>query len=410
MSPNFRSFGNASEEIFYGILLSKRLNKKILFIFPRIGILRISNRELYYLEHQNVVSHKSFISITIGILFELYVLMMWIIDYIKCSIYTKIIFSFLGYKNSPFIQKNYGYIIPTIGKEKLWVPNNHNTFYEKEAIKLKWPLQYREYSPPKINTKKLNNAKIILQNIGLPKKQWFVCLHVREKKSSNEIRNVEIKNYLKAIKYIISKGGWVIRIGDPDSSALPQINNLIDYTKSKNRSELIDLVIISQSKFVLGTSSGPNMVANLFNINVLGSNLTEWSHSVSFCKLAIFKHFYSNKINKFLSIKEMLNEPFHIQRLGNYTHKDYELIDNSSEEIKYLVQSELENLNPETSTIKQINFEKTKMRILLKQLKDGEPRDWIGLAKYEKVTQQYRFIAMSLFDGVIEKRFLDKNW
>ena len=410
MSPNFRSFGNGSEEIFYGILLSERLKKKILFIYPRLGILSIANQELYYLEHENIISHKSSLSITFGVLFEIYVLILWFIDFIKCSSITKTLFTLFGLKNSQFIKKDFGYIIPTIGKEKLWVPAGNNKFCSKNALNLNWSKQYKNFQPPKINANKLEIGNNFLFDLGLPKNQWFVCLHVRERKNKNEVRNAEIKNYIKAINYIISKGGFVIRIGDPDSPKLPKMKNLIDYANSKNRTPLIDLVILSNCNFILGTGSGPNMAAHLFDRKVIGSNLTEWSHSISFCKISILKHFRSKKENKILSIREMLNAPYHIQRVGNYLHKDYELIDNSPEEIELLVKSQLESLGQNLKSQFQQEFDRIKIRQLLKHLDEGDIKNWYGLTKYEYLTQQYRFFALSMYEGVVEKNFLDRNW
>ena len=410
MSPNFRSFGNASEEIYYGILLSERLKKKILFIFPRIGIISISNKELFYLEHDNIISHKSILSISLGVLFEIYVLTLWLIDVIKCSPLTRNIFSFLGYNDSEFIKRDFGYIIPTIGKEKLWIPDHNIKYCSNSAAKLNWPKQYKNFQPPKINIYKLEKGKKFLNKLGLTKNDWYVCLHVREKKNQNEMRNSKIKDYYPAIKYITERGGFVIRIGDSTSPGIPKMNNVIDYTKIKNRNPLMDLVIISECKYILGTSSGPNMVAHLFNRPVLGSNLTEWSHSISFCKFSILKHFYSKKEKKILSITEMLKEPYHIQRLGNYPHEDYNLIDNSPEEIKLLAKAGLDKDKLSNVSVNQEEFDKIKFKYLLDHLYKFKIQDWHGLSEGELLTQKYRFFAMSMFEGVIEKNFLDKNW
>ena len=35
-TPNNRSFGNGSEEVFYGLLRAQRENKKVLFLYPRL--------------------------------------------------------------------------------------------------------------------------------------------------------------------------------------------------------------------------------------------------------------------------------------------------------------------------------------------------------------------------------------
>ena len=252
----------------------------------------------------------------------------------------------------------------------------------------------------------------------MPKNKWFVCLHVKEKKDSTEIRNTEIKHYLNAIKLITSSGGFVIRIGDTDTPPLPKMKNLIDYTQSRNRNSLTDLFIVKNCEFILGTASGPNMIAKLFNRPVLGTNLTEWSHSISICKKSILKHVFSKKKNRVLSIREMLNEPYHIQRKGNGLHEDsihidnddYDYIDNISEEITSLVKSELDDLKSDTISSNQDQFDKIKMINLLKHIKEGEPKSWRGTIKNQSYIQQYRFYAMSLWDGVIEKNFLDKKW
>ena len=74
-----------------------------------------------------------------------------------------------------------------------------------------------------------------LKEMGIPKNAWYVTLHARElgyrgenkKNSTQNYRTVDIQNYLPAIKSIILAGGFVFRMGHPNSIKLPKINGLI---------------------------------------------------------------------------------------------------------------------------------------------------------------------------------------
>ena len=40
-TPNYRSFGNGSEEIFYGLLKAQKENKKVIFLYPKLGFRKV---------------------------------------------------------------------------------------------------------------------------------------------------------------------------------------------------------------------------------------------------------------------------------------------------------------------------------------------------------------------------------
>ena len=61
---------------------------------------------------------------------------------------------------------------------------------------------------------------------GMRRADWFVALHVRERGQSrwrtdiHDIRNADIATYLPAINEVTKRGGWVIRMGDPEHDAV----------------------------------------------------------------------------------------------------------------------------------------------------------------------------------------------
>ena len=95
----------------------------------------------------------------------------------------------------------------------------------------------------KNNMSPLSNEKKgaeFLKKVGLNKNSWFVTLHVREdnnKNTSENFRNSNPFNYIKAIKKITSNGGFVFRMGDKNSSMFPKMENFYDYAHSDFKSE-----------------------------------------------------------------------------------------------------------------------------------------------------------------------------
>ena len=76
---------------------------------------------------------------------------------------------------------------------------------------------------------------------------------------------------------------------------LPQMERVIDYAHSPYKSELLDLYLISQCRFLLGHNSGPDVVANLLRKPRLLVNMEDWSSGMLLKKgdLGIIKHVFS---------------------------------------------------------------------------------------------------------------------
>ena len=126
--------------------------------------------------------------------------------------------------------------------------------------------------PPLLSLTESDNAwgENMLRQLGLPKDAWFVCIHAREGGFSpvdemiQNHRNSSIDNLQASIQAITNRGGWVIRLGDPTTTPLHSIPQVIDYAHHPLRSERLDIILCARAKFILGNTSGIFIVGSVF--------------------------------------------------------------------------------------------------------------------------------------------------
>ena len=75
---------------------------------------------------------------------------------------------------------------------------------------------------------------------------------------------MSLEDYLQAIKFIISKGGKCIRMGDSSMRPAPKLDGLIDYALSPFKSEAMDIFLCSECLFFCGSNSGLYELVNAF--------------------------------------------------------------------------------------------------------------------------------------------------
>jgi putative glycosyltransferase (TIGR04372 family) len=160
----------------------------------------------------------------------------------------------------------------------------------------------------KLLPEQIQRGRKTLSILGVPNGAWFVTLHVREagsREKRNEMttfrRNSNIFDYEAAIRRITDAGGWVIRLGDACTTPLPPFERTVDYARSEAKSDWMDVFLISQARFFIGTNSGPVWAAGTFGVPTL---LTNWA------PLGIQSH-YSNTI----TIPQLLWSTFHNRAL-----------------------------------------------------------------------------------------------
>ncbi|MSP02599.1 MAG: TIGR04372 family glycosyltransferase [Acetobacteraceae bacterium] len=123
--------------------------------------------------------------------------------------------------------------------------------------------------------------RLMAQSHKLPEDAWYVLLHVREPgfhgrwhKAHPGTRNAEIGTYDKIIDFVVSRGGWVVRGGDPAMQPIPRREKVIDYATSDLRSPEIDVLLCADCAYFAGTNSGYSVLPPVFGKRCA---LTNWS-------------------------------------------------------------------------------------------------------------------------------------
>jgi len=153
----------------------------------------------------------------------------------------------------------------------------------------------------------LEQSQLELERYGYDSSNWFVGLHVRDDGLTTGRRSQSINTYLPAISEILARGGQVIRIGDCTMPILDKTKGVIDLTQEKNSGRELHLFVLSESRFFIGTSSGPASYPSLFGVPTLFTNTT----SIGRNTLAAAEHsFYVPKLledyKRILSFSEHL--------------------------------------------------------------------------------------------------------
>jgi len=206
-----------------------------------------------------------------------------------------------------------------------------------------------------------------LDSIGYKNNKKIVTLVVRDNfyKDSlkqnkswkyHEYRNALLSSYGESIKYLISQGYFVIKIGKGSSQEL-EINdkNYFDYSRSPLNSDFLDFWIISRSYFTITTGTGIDEVCAIYKVPIVDTNFLPIStirSGQNFC-LTIFKKI----INKQNSLPLTLSQMLEYDKIGKYMFKSFSyfqmkefhdkflLIDNTAEEILDAVKEMHNKLN-----------------------------------------------------------------
>lgn len=187
-----------------------------------------------------------------------------------------------------------------------------------------------------------HDANKIKKSWGMRPDDWYVCLHLRDASHYNEApgtgqahRNSDMKSYVSALKYITGKGGWVIKLGGPNSSNLPPMERVIDYARGPHRSEALDLHLIRHAKYFVGTTSGLTNVAVSFGVpsalvNCITTDAQLWGNKVRFA-------FKSVRLleGRLITQRELTTTPWRWRTFSAdvIAHSDAVFIDNTSDEI-----------------------------------------------------------------------------
>ena len=150
----------------------------------------------------------------------------------------------------------------------------------------------------------------ILEKMGIKKSDWFVCFHCRDtfhNDKSGKYRNSNIKDCLKAMKYISNLGGYSIIVGSGINKINSKYKNIVDYPNTEFKSDFMDIYLIGNCKFYVGCSSGLREVAYVFSRPTVSVNIIPLDPPYRRNDIIIFKKIYSKSLNRILTIKERID-------------------------------------------------------------------------------------------------------
>jgi len=190
-----------------------------------------------------------------------------------------------------------------------------------------------------------------LLSLGVPEDAWFVCVHCRERGylqlDIHNFRDINVENYIPAMKAIVERGGWCIRMGDPTMTRLPRMEGVVDYCHSDVRSDWMDVFLSASCRFFLGSSSGLQAIASIFGVPVASANAATFSAVLCWRPgdIGLPKLHWSETDHRFLTFREVLGSP-----IGDFRHSDLfeeagvRLVENSPEDVRDLALEMLDRI------------------------------------------------------------------
>ena len=138
--------------------------------------------------------------------------------------------------------------------------------------------------------------------------------------------------------YLLENNNFkVLRMGKGTSKEISyKSKNIIDYANSNETSDLLDIFLLKNCKFLISSDTGITIVPEIFDVPILYTNWILIHRLPRYCRncIVIFKKIYSNNKKRFLNLTEMIELDLGPQNsLDIIKNNNLKIIDNSPNEI-----------------------------------------------------------------------------
>jgi len=232
-----------------------------------------------------------------------------------------------------------------------------------------------------------------MQKVGMNIERPIVLLHVRDRgyrpqQSRHEYRCADISNYDLAIKFLVSKGYQVIRIGDNSNPKIKADNSWVwDLPFHPEYENFLDVYFSAICAFAILQASGPVTLPRAFSRHALIVNrVVDWEfHGPN--EVLMFKHYCRIKDGVELSYREILaNGLAEITTSQELADAGFFVKENSPEELMLAVEEflgVLKGKNPLSPALQEkfLKLNKEHSRVLAEESEiSDEDRGIFGLA------------------------------
>jgi putative glycosyltransferase (TIGR04372 family) len=221
---------------------------------------------------------------------------------------------------------------------------------EAGAIMIRqWEAEGRGYPMRDRFDRKIGSNSLLREGVDRIKRQWgmqpndwYVCLHLRDASHYGEVeglgqthRNARVATYTDAIRHVTQQGGWVIKLGGPASPKLPPMKRVVDYSRGPFKSSMLDLDLVRNARYFVGTTSGLTNVAVSFGVpcalvNCITTDAQLWGNRVRFALKPVKK-----RDGAFTTQRQLTSTPWRWRVFSAEIMWRYgaEPIDNTSDEV-----------------------------------------------------------------------------
>lgn len=187
--------------------------------------------------------------------------------------------------------------------------------------------------PPLINLleSEIQDGNALLQNLGIGKKDKYICLAVRDGSylrdrfpkrdfSYHDYRDSDISDYVPMAEFLTSQGYFVVRMGRLNSP-MQKTNNpkIIDYANSNFTSDFADVYLFRNCDFIISTSTGMDRIGLLFRKKIGLVNLPlPWEAEFlgDLLKLVMYKDVIYNHNGGRVSLEKLTSIDYSINNFG----------------------------------------------------------------------------------------------
>jgi putative glycosyltransferase (TIGR04372 family) len=209
----------------------------------------------------------------------------------------------------------------------------------------------------RLSDEEIRRGQSRLAAMGVPRGARYVCLHVRAPgfkrmhEGLQDALNADIISYERAIDAVVSRGAWVIRMGDPSMPKLPSAPGTVDYAHSPYKKDWMDVFLCATCWLYIGTSSGLGYVPSLFGTPCVFTNwFPTGTRPLNSTDLFIPKMHWYEAQNDYAPFAESLAPPLgHIHASLALRSLGVSLRNNTPDEVRDVVTEMMDRLEGQAS-------------------------------------------------------------